>query len=103
MPTRLWRCWMIGDRLGIGFGCASLQAGLQILGHPLRLFADFLHPDRALPAGINGREDDPLHAVLFADRIHGDRIHRRSRRGRRNLRLHEFRFHPDRVLRRRSF
>lgn len=86
------------DRFGIGLGCPPLQAGLQILGHPLRLFADLLHPDRALPAGLNGREDDPLHAVLFADRFDGDRIHRRSRRGCRNLGLHEFRFDPDRNL-----
>ena len=87
------------DRFGIGLGCTPLQAGLQILGHPLRIFADLFHPDSTLPAGINGREDDPLHAVLFADRFHGDRIHRRSGRGCRNLRFHEFRLHSDRDLR----
>jgi hypothetical protein len=90
---------MIGIGFGIGLGCTPLQAGLQILGHPLRIFADLFHPDSTLPAGINGREDDTLHAVLFADRFHGDRIHRRSGRGCRNLRFHEFRLHSDRDLR----
>ena len=86
----VWNWAWMRHRFKLAFKYLAIRYGFSLI---------FLHPDRALPAGINGREDDPLHAVLFADRIHGDRIHRRSGRGRRNLRLHEFRLHPDRDLR----